>query len=79
MDPVGYPSQHQMVGMVLEDGGALAKKKGGVHTPTGRGSGGSFFTNTLLGLSTLDRFELPVHLYPERFVTADRLKTSLPD
>lgn len=58
---------------------ALAKKKGGVLTPTGRGSGGSFFTNTLLGLSTLDRFELPVHLYPERFVTADRLKTSLPD
>lgn len=58
---------------------ALAKKKGGVLTPTGRGSGGSFFTNTLLGLSTLDRFDLPVHLYPERFVTADRLKTSLPD
>lgn len=58
---------------------ALAKQKGGVLTNTGRGSGGSFFTNTLLGLSTLDRFELPVHLYPERFVTADRLKSSLPD
>lgn len=58
----------------------LAKEKyGGVITPTGRGSGGGFFTNTLLGFSTLDRLDLPVKLYPERFVTADRLKTSLPD
>ena len=58
---------------------ALGKKKGGVITPTGRGSAGGMFINTLLGLSTLDRFALPVKLYPERFVTAERLKTSLPD
>lgn len=57
----------------------LGKKKGGYITPTGRGSASSFFTNTLLGLSTIDRISLPVPLYPERFVTADRLKTSLPD
>lgn len=57
----------------------LGKKKGGFITPTGRGSASSFFTNTLLGLSTIDRISLPVPLYPERFVTADRLKTSLPD
>lgn len=58
----------------------LAKEKyGGVITPTGRGSGGGFFTNTLLGFSTLDRLSLPVKLYPERFVTAERLKSSLPD
>ena len=57
----------------------LGKKKGGIVTPTGRGSASSFFTNTLLGLSTIDRISLPVPLYPERFVTADRLKTSLPD
>lgn len=57
----------------------LGKEKGGVITPTARGSASSFFTNTLLGLSTIDRLSLPVKLYPERFVTADRLKTSLPD
>lgn len=57
----------------------LGKKKGGYITPTGRGSASSFFTNTLLGLSTIDRISLPVPLYPERFVTADRLKTSSPD
>ena len=58
----------------------VAKEKyGGVITPTGRGSSGGFFTNTLLGFSTLDRLALPVRLYPERFVTAERLKSSLPD
>lgn len=57
----------------------LGKKKGGYVTPTGRGSASSFFTNTLLGLSTIDRVSIPIPLFPERFVTADRLKTSLPD
>lgn len=57
----------------------LGQEMGGVVTPTGRGSASSFFTNTLLGLSTIDRISLPVPLYPQRFVTADRLKTSLPD
>lgn len=55
------------------------KEMGGHVTDTGRGSAAGFFTNTLLGLSTLDRFKLPVKLYPERFVSAERLKTSLPD
>lgn len=53
--------------------------RGGVITPTSRGSAGSFFTNCLLGITTLDRFALPVKLYPERFVTAERLRTSIPD
>ena len=57
----------------------LGKKMGGMITPSGRGSSGSWFTNSLLGMSTLDRFELPVPLYPARFCTADRLKTSCPD
>lgn len=53
---------------------------GGVITPTGRGSGGSFFTNTLLGFSTLDRLSLPVTLYPSRFISKERLMAgSLPD
>ena len=53
--------------------------KGGMITPSGRGSSGSWFTNSLLGMSTLDRFDLPVTLYPARFCTADRLITSCPD
>lgn len=57
----------------------LGVEKGGFVTQTGRGSASSFFTNTLLGLSTIDRLSLPVRLYPERFVTKDRLMTSLPD
>lgn len=57
----------------------LGVEKGGFVTPTGRGSASSFFTNTLLGLSTIDRLSLPVKLYPERFVTKDRLMSSLPD
>lgn len=57
-----------------------AKDMGGVITPTGRGSGGSFFTNTLLGFSTLDRLSLPVTLYPSRFISKERLMAgSLPD
>lgn len=57
----------------------LGQKYGGFLTPTGRGSAGSFLTNMFLKMTTLDRLSLPVKLYPERFVTADRLMSSLPD
>lgn len=57
-----------------------AKEKGGQLTKTGRGSAPSFFTNTLLGFSSIDRFALPITMYPDRFISADRLKAgSLPD
>ena len=57
-----------------------AKAMGGVITKSGRGSGGGFATNTLLGFSSIDRFDLPVTLYPDRFISADRLATgSFPD
>ena len=57
-----------------------AKKKGGQLTKTGRGSAPSYFTNTLLGFSSIDRFALPITMYPDRFISADRLKAgSLPD
>lgn len=58
-----------------------AIEKGGVITATGRGSGVSFFTNTLLGFSKLDRFKSPVKLYPERFMSETRIlqTRSLPD
>lgn len=57
-----------------------AKEMGGQLTKTGRGSASAYFTNTLLGFSSIDRFALPITMYPDRFISADRLKSgSLPD
>ncbi|MBY6842635.1 PHP domain-containing protein [Clostridium botulinum] len=58
-----------------------AVKHGGIITKSGRGSGVSYFTNTLLGFSKVDRFIVPVHLYPERFMSETRIlqTMSLPD
>lgn len=55
--------------------------KGGIVTKTGRGSGVSYYLNSLLGFSNIDRFISPVRLYPDRFLSETRiLKTrSLPD
>ncbi|MDD3142196.1 MAG: PHP domain-containing protein, partial [Lachnospiraceae bacterium] len=57
------------------------KEKGGVLTKTGRGSAPSYFTNTLCGFSSIDRFNSPIKLYPERFISESRIKEtkSLPD
>lgn len=57
------------------------RKNGGIITHTGRGSGSSFFTNTLLGFSNIDRIQSPVMLYPERFMSETRIlqTRSLPD
>lgn len=52
---------------------------GGVITPTGRGSAVSFFTNRLLNFTKVDRIAAPVTMYPERFLTSDRLAVSMPD
>lgn len=55
-------------------------EKGGVVSRSGRGSGPSFFTNTLLGFSTMDRVSLPVKMFPDRFVSKPRLLAGqLPD
>ncbi len=57
-----------------------AKENGGIITATGRGSGVSYFTNTLLGFSSVDRYDIPVEMFPDRFISADRLRSgSLPD
>ena len=57
-----------------------AVEKGGVITKTGRGSAPSYYTNSLLGLSSIDRFAIPVEMFPDRFISADRiLSGSLPD
>lgn len=56
-----------------------AKEIGGILTLSSRGSASSYFSNTLIGLSSIDRFALPITMYPDRFISADRLKTSAPD
>ena len=54
---------------------------GGVITKTGRGSGVSYYVNSLLGFSNIDRFISPVKLYPDRFISKTRIlqTRSLPD
>lgn len=56
-------------------------EKGGVITSTGRGSAVGYFTNTLCGFSKVDRFQSPIKLYPERFISKTRIieSNSLPD
>ena len=57
-----------------------AVAKGGIITKTGRGSAPSYYTNSLLGLSSIDRYAIPVEMFPDRFISADRiLSGSLPD
>lgn len=57
------------------------KENGGLLTMSGRGSGASFFTNTLLGFSDIDRISATVHMYPERFMSTTRILQSkgIPD
>ena len=52
---------------------------GGVLTKTGRGSGASFVSNYAMGFSSISRLKVPVKMYPERFISADRLANGLPD
>lgn len=52
---------------------------GGVITRTGRGSGASFVSNYAMGFSSINRLHCPVKMYPERFISADRLANGLPD
>lgn len=56
-------------------------EKGGIITKTGRGSGVSYYVNSLLGFSDIDRFAAPVKLYPDRFMSETRIlqTRSLPD
>lgn len=55
--------------------------KGGIVTKSGRGSGVSYYINSLMGFSNIDRFISPVKLYPDRFMSKTRimLTRSLPD
>lgn len=56
------------------------KEYGGIITKTGRGSGSSFATNFSLGFTSLNRLHSPVKLYPERFISKERMAAGiLPD
>ena len=56
-------------------------KYGGVLTRGGRGSCGSFYINRILGMTQLDRFQIKLPMFPDRFASTARLleNTSLPD
>lgn len=58
-----------------------AVENGGMITLTGRGSGVSYMLSKLLGFSTVDRIGAEVKLFPERFMTRERILQagSLPD
>lgn len=54
--------------------------EGGILTTTSRGSSASFIINKLLGFTTLDRFNSEIPIYPERFLTKERvLASQMPD
>jgi len=57
------------------------KEKGGSITMTGRGSAPSFYITKLLGFTTIDRIGASVKLFPERFISKERLleTMSIPD
>lgn len=56
-------------------------KHGGQLTTTSRGSASSYYSSKLLRFTTMDRFEAEVPIYPERFITKDRILSShqMPD
>lgn len=55
---------------------ATSPKYGGHLTTTSRGSASSYYSSKLLGFTTMDRFESEVPIYPERFITKDRVLSS---
>ena len=56
------------------------ENEGGILTTTARGSASSFIVNKLLGLTTIDRTVSDVPMFPERFLTKERvLAGMMPD
>ena len=52
------------------------EKYGGILTPTGRGSAVGMYVNKLLRLTKVDKVNSPVEMYPERFLTKERVLES---
>lgn len=48
-------------------------KYGGVLTRGGRGSCGSFYINRILGMTQLDRFQIDLPIFPDRFISTARV------
>ena len=51
-------------------------KYGGILTPTGRGSAVGMYVNKLLRLTKVDKVNSSVEMYPERFLTKERVLES---
>lgn len=60
---------------------AISPEYGGILTTTSRGSASSYYCSKLLGFTTMDRFTAEAPIYPERFMTKDRIEKShqMPD
>lgn len=54
-------------------------RNGGILTKTSRGSAASYATSAALGFTTLNRLHEPVKLYPDRFVSKEKLEKAMPD
>lgn len=69
-----FISNHRLVDLAVN-------KYNGQLTTTSRGSASSYYNSKLLGFTTMDRFESEVPIYPERFITKDRVLSShqMPD
>ena len=64
----------------LHDMLELGINYGGVLTKTSRGSCCGFVSNYALGFTTINRFESPVRMYPDRFISKAKLASgSMPD
>lgn len=65
---------HDMVRLAVD-------KYGGVLTRSGRGSGGAFLINKILGITQIDRLSVDLPIYSERFASSARLleNHALPD
>lgn len=59
---------------IVED---AVHNEGGILTTTSRGSAASFITNKLIGLTTVDRFNADIPIYPERFLTKERVEAGM--
>ena len=52
------------------------EKYGGILTPSGRGSAVSMYLNKILRFTKVDKVNSPVEMYPERFLTKERVLES---
>lgn len=60
---------------MLEEG----KRNGGVLTKTSRGSAASYATSAALKFTSINRLHEQVKLYPDRFVSKEKLEKAMPD